>query len=130
MRQQMEAERRRRAQVAQAIGEAEAQVRMAEAHKRADVLRAEGRAEALRLQTDAEGAYLQRLSQLVGAENAARILVAQKTLEGFDRITASPANKVFLPNSMAGVLALPESTGDPARPEGGSPRPVSSGGAR
>lgn len=122
MRQQMEAERRRRASVAVALGEAEAQVRMAEADKQADILRAQGRAEAMRLVTQAESDYLKELAAKVGTDAAARILVAQKVLEGYERVSRNPAHKVFLPNQFTGVLALPADgthmgTDDPDSPD-------------
>ncbi|MFT5410641.1 MAG: hypothetical protein ACI9NC_003374, partial [Verrucomicrobiales bacterium] len=45
-------------------------------------------------------------SEAVGAEEAARILIAQKVIDGFDRISRNPADKVFLPSSMSGILEL------------------------
>lgn len=124
MRQQMEAERRRRAQVAEALGQAEAAVKVAEAEKEAEVLRAQGRSEALRLISSAESQYLQALRQHTTPEGAARILVAQKVIDGYTRITANPAHKVFLPASFQGVFALPaDEGGGQSGDGGGGPEP-------
>ncbi len=105
MRQQMEAERRRRATVADSLGKAEADVKLAEAEKQAAILRAEGRAKALATMGDAEAAYLAKLTQQTSSPLAVQILIAQKYLDGFEAISANPSDKVFLPNSFHGLLA-------------------------
>lgn len=106
MRQQMEAERRRRAAVAEAEGDALTELKVAEAERDAMVLRAQGRATALQLVAEAEAAYLSRLMQVTTAENAARIVLAQKYLDGIERISRNPADKVFLPNDFQGLMTL------------------------
>lgn len=117
MRQQMEAERARRAMVARAEGEAEAKIRVAEADKAAAVLRAEGRARAIELMAEAESMYLRRLQEHSSSSSASRILVAQKYLDGFDTISKNPASKVYLPNTFSGVFSLPVDS-DPSPPDG------------
>ena len=112
MRQQMEAERRRRATVADSAGKAQAEIQLAEAEKQAAVLRAEGRAKALATMGEAEAAYLARLSAHTTPECAVQILLAQKYLDGFDKISANPSDKVFLPNSFQGMLPSFISNGD------------------
>ena len=114
MLQQLEAERRRRATVAEAQGAAEAAVMVAEAEKSAEVLKAEGKAAALELISTAERQYLNRLVDAIGAENAGRVLIAQKVLETYGEISGNSANKVFLPNNFQGVFSLPTSNADPA----------------
>jgi regulator of protease activity HflC (stomatin/prohibitin superfamily) len=104
MRQQMEAERRRRATVADSAGKAQAEVQLAEAEKQAAILRAEGRAKALATMAEAEAAYLARLSSQTTPECAVQILLAQKYLDGFEKISTNPGDKVFLPNSFHGLL--------------------------
>jgi len=112
MLQQLEAERRKRATVAEAQGEAEAAVTVAEAEKSAEVLRAQGKAEALALISTAEREYLDRLRDAVGVENAGKILIAQKVLESYSVITGNPADKVFLPNNFQGVFSVPTDNSD------------------
>ncbi|MEM9657707.1 MAG: SPFH domain-containing protein, partial [Planctomycetota bacterium] len=115
MRQQMDAERKRRAIVAEAEGSAEAELRLAEAQKQAAILRAEGVAEALQIAAEAESNYLQRLSEKIGSEQAAAVLVAQRYISGFEVISKNPADKVYLPNSFNAVFNLPaesKSTGE------------------
>ena len=104
MRQQMEAERRRRATVADSSGKAEAEIKLAEAEKQSAILRAEGRAKALATMGDAEAVYLAKLNQHTTPQVAAQILIAQKYIDGFETISANPGDKVFLPNSFTGLI--------------------------
>ena len=106
MRQQMEAERRRRSIVAQAKGEAEQQIMLAQAKHKATVLLAEGEAKALELLAGAELKYLEQLGTVMDRESASRILLAQKMLESLEKISGNPAHKVFLPNDLRGMLML------------------------
>lgn len=111
MRQQMEAERSKRAQVANAEGAAQAEIRVAEAERDAAILRAQGRATALQMIAESEANYLAHLCQQVPAELAARILIAQKYIDGFDRISRNPADKVFLPNGYPALFDFDPSSG-------------------
>ncbi len=108
MRLQMEAERQRRAVIAEAEGRAAAEIRLAEAHRDAVVLRAQGEAQAYALRAEAEARYLARLQKVTTPENAAKILVSQKYIEGFETISQNDANKVYLPSSFSGLLGLGE----------------------
>lgn len=103
MMQQMDAERRRRAVVADAEGKAEAEVKVAEAEKKAAILRAEGRAKSLELLSKAEKIYLDTL----GSDAASQLLLAQKYIDGFEIISKNPADKVFIPNSFRGLFSFP-----------------------
>lgn len=109
MLQQLEAERRSRAIVSEAEGQAAATLRTAEAERDAAIARAEGQAKALQITAQAEKLYLDTLSQTVGASEATEILIAQKVLEGFNTISKNPGDKVFLPSSLQGVLELSSS---------------------
>lgn len=104
MRQEMEAERRRRALVSESQGRAESERVIAQSQRDADLLRAEGRAGALRLLAESESAYLEALAQVVGSDQAANLLLAQRTLQSYEAITVNPAHKVFLPNSVQQLL--------------------------
>lgn len=106
MLQQLEAERRSRALSSEAEGQAAATIKAANADRESAVQRAEGQAKALNIIASAERAYLDTLSESIGPQEAARILLAQKVLDGFDRISRNPADKVFLPSSMSGILEL------------------------
>ena len=116
MSQQMDAERKRRALIAEAEGAAEAEVRVAEAQKKAAVLRAEGQAQALELAAEAESHYLAKLTERIGGDQAAAVLIAQKYLTGFDTISKNPSDKVFLPNSFQALFALPTDKSRPQTP--------------
>lgn len=106
MLQQLEAERKSRALSSEAEGQASATIKAATADRESAVQRAEGQAKALGIIATAERAYLESLSEVIGAGEAARILLAQKVIDGFDRISQNPADKVFLPNSMSGIVEL------------------------
>ena len=106
MRQQMDAERKRRALISEAEGSAQAEVRVAEAQRDAAVLRAEGQAKALEITAAAEAQYLERLREKVPADDAVSILIAQKYLLGFEAISKNPSDKVFLPSSFHGILSV------------------------
>lgn len=106
MRQQMEAERRQRATIADSEGKAQAEVRTAKAEAEATVLRAKARAMAIRAIAEAEAEYLTRLSESIGAAEASRLLIAQKFLDGLERISQNPADKVFLPNGFQALLSM------------------------
>jgi len=117
MRQQMDAERKKRAAIAIAEGEANAAIQMAEAKRKAKILEADGaskalltiataKANALKVIADAETEYLHKLSEKVGASNAGQILIAQKYLDGFDIISKNQSHKVFLPNSFNGLFSI------------------------
>ncbi len=103
---QMDAERNRRAVVAQAEGQAEAAVTVAKAEKEAAILRAEGEAIATAKIAEAESFYLKRLKEQVGEAEATRIVIAQKYLSGFETITKGASDKVFLPNSFQGLFSI------------------------
>ncbi len=106
MLQQLEAERRSRATSLEAEGIAQATIKAANAEREAAILRADGIARALEITATAEKCYLDTLSASVGAEQASKILLAQKVIEGFERITKNPSDKVFLPASVKGILEM------------------------
>ena len=106
MLQQLEAERRSRAIAAEAEGSATATVRKAKADREAAIFRAEGQAKALDLIAKAEQDYLNTLAESIGKEEAAKILMAQKVLEGYALISEKPGDKVFIPNSVKPFLDL------------------------
>ena len=106
MLQQLEAERRSRALSSEAEGQAQATLKNAAADRDAAVQVAEGMAKALELTAVAERRYVETLAEVIGKDKAAEVLLAQKVLDGFDRISRNPADKVFLPSSMTGVLDL------------------------
>jgi regulator of protease activity HflC (stomatin/prohibitin superfamily) len=106
MLRQMDAERRRRAVVLDADGKASYDVRLAEAERQGAILRAEGRARALELLAEAEVNYLRLVGANIGTAAATQLLLAQKSLDGLQLMTQSPAHKVFMPNSIAGLLSL------------------------
>ena len=99
MLQQLEASRRAEAIKLEAEGKAFAVVQEAEAAKKAAILRAEAASASIKLVADGEQAYLAMLKETIGAEAAAKVLIAQKTLDVYKQATGDPAAKVFLPLS-------------------------------
>ncbi len=106
MLQQLEAERKSRALASEAEGQARATIKNAGAEREAAIKVAEGMAKALEVTAAAEKRYVETLAEVIGKDKAAEVLLAQKVLDGFDRISQNPADKVFLPSSMTGVLDL------------------------
>ncbi len=115
---QMTAERERRATVAKADGEREAAIMRAEGLKQSQVLAAEGRqqaaerdAQARERLAGAEAAATRMVAQAAadGGEAALRYFVAQKYVEAFSAMAASPASRlVVVPmeaTAMAGGIA-------------------------
>lgn len=111
MLQQLEASRRAEAIKLEAEGKAYAMVQEAEATRKAAILRAEATSESIKLIAEGEQAYLSMLREAVGAEAAAKVLIAQKTLDAYKTAVRDPAAKVFLP-----LTALPNVlTGESAK---------------
>lgn len=108
MMQQMTAERKKKAIIAESEGEAEAEIKKAEAEAKAIEIKAKARAEALKKITEAEQNYLAVLKNEVGEEKALKIIMAQKYIDGMQEITNNPANKVYLPNNFKGLINLKE----------------------
>lgn len=108
MRQQLEAERKSRAIAAQAKGEAEAILAKANAEKDASILKAQGLNESLKIVAEAEKAYLEQISSSVGKEEAAKILMAQKTIDGFAIISSKQGDKVYIPSNVGGFINFGE----------------------
>ena len=116
MRQQMDAERKKRAFISESEGQADAMVKVAESEKKASILIAEGRAKALEITAAAETAYLIKLRETkIAPELAAQILIAQKYIDGFGVITKNPADKVFLPNDFNGLFSIPAAAAKPSQ---------------
>ena len=99
MLQQLEAARRAEAIKLEAEGKAFAVVQEAEAAKKAAILRAEASSAAIKLVAEGEQAYLTMLKETVGPDAAAKVLIAQKTLDAYKQATSDPSAKVFLPLS-------------------------------
>jgi len=110
MRQQLEASRRAEAIKLEAQGKAFAVVQEAEAAKKAAIMRAEAASEAIKLVAAGEREYLNMIGELVGGEAAAKILIAQKTLESYRQISESPSSKVFMPLSTLPSVLMSENT--------------------
>ncbi len=104
MLQQMEAERKSRAIVSQAEGSATAVIKTAEAEKTAAILKAEAMQASLTIMAEAEKNYLETLIPSIGAEAAAKLLMTAKIVEGYEAISSNPADKVFIPSNMNGII--------------------------
>lgn len=105
MLQQLEAERRSRAIVAEAEGTAAAAIKTAEASKQAAIIQAEGVKASMAMIAEAENSYLQQVSAVVGPAKAAQLLLAAKAVEGYNIMTSNPAHKVFIPNNASGIIS-------------------------
>ena len=106
MLKQMEAERVSRAIALEAEGKSRAIRLNAEAEKDAAIMRAEATKAAMQLIAEAEAEYVAKLAQTIGAEGATRALLNRQALDGYKTISANPADKVFIPSDMPGVLNI------------------------
>jgi regulator of protease activity HflC (stomatin/prohibitin superfamily) len=106
MLQQLDAERKSRASKLEAEGQAKATVEIAKADRDAAILRAEGQAKALEITASAEKSYLETLATAIGADEANKILLAQKVIEGYSIISGNPGDKVFIPSNVQSFIEL------------------------
>ena len=106
MLQQLDAERKSRASKLEAEGQAKATVEIAKADRDAAILRAEGQAKALEITASAEKSYLETLATAIGADEAKKILLAQKVIEGYSIISVNPGDKVFIPSNVQSFIEL------------------------
>jgi regulator of protease activity HflC (stomatin/prohibitin superfamily) len=115
MHRQMKAERDRRAKILEAEGDKQAAINRAEGAKQAAILEAQGKAQAIKEVAEAE--KFQRLTVAEGEALAIKSvfaaihegeptndLIAIRYLEALKAIADGPANKVFLPMEVAGIM--------------------------
>ena len=115
MHRQMKAERDRRALILESEGDRQAAINRAEGSKQAAILEAEGKAQAIRSVADAE--KFQKLTVAEGEALAIKSvfgaihegdpsndLIAIRYLEALTAIASGPANKVFLPMEVSGIM--------------------------
>lgn len=104
MRQINEAKKRSAAIAAEAKGKAEAAIAQAEAEKRAAILKAESINESLKIVAESESAYIETLSKTISKEDAVKILLTQKTIDGFEILTSKPGDKFYIPSNIRGFI--------------------------
>ena len=115
MHRQMKAERDRRAMILEAEGDRQAAIERAEGSKRAAILEAEGEAQAIKNVAEAEkyrevtiakgeAEAIENVYGAIHAGNPTNDLIAIKYLDSLIAIANGPANKVFLPAEVSGVM--------------------------
>jgi len=115
MHRQMKAERTRRAVILEADGDKQAAITRAEGSKQSAILEAEGKGEAIKRVAEAE--KYQKLTVAEGEALAVKSvfsaihegdptndLIAIRYLEALKAIADGPANKVFLPMEVSGIM--------------------------
>lgn len=106
MMQEMTAERKKRALMAEAEGEASAEVTKANAEASATLIKAKAQADAIKLIAEAESEYILKLKENTNTEIAGQIIMSQKYIDGMKTISNNPSDKVFLPNSFQGMFEI------------------------
>jgi len=104
MLQEMEAERRRRAAIADAKGQAEAAVTAAHGAKEAMLIEAQGKKEQAAILAEADIVYYEGISGKLTEKEALKMLAIRKAQETYREMCASPAAKVFMPNTLVGMV--------------------------
>ena len=90
------------------VKEAMLQQMAAERAARAMALKAEGEKKAMEIKAASQKEYLTTLAEVVGADNAARILLNQQTLQAYDTICKAENAKVFLPTNLPASVTVRE----------------------
>jgi regulator of protease activity HflC (stomatin/prohibitin superfamily) len=139
MARQMKAEREKRAVITEAEGEKQAAIARAEGAKQAAILQADGRKEAAFRDADArerlagaEAKATQLVSDAIrdGNVNAINYFVAQKYVEAFGQLAASPAAKtVIVPAEMGALVGTLAGIGELVREAKRDGTPTPAGGA-
>ena len=106
MMQEMSAERKRRALIAESEGKAAAEIKLAEAQAQAIKIKAQADAQALRIKAEAEQEYIEKISEKVGEALAGQIIISQKYIDGMDTISRNASDKVFLPTGFNGLFNI------------------------
>lgn len=106
MMQEMTAERKKRALIAEAEGKAQAEITEAKAQAEAIFIRAKAEVNVLGLLAEADANYLATLKDELNSDKASEIIMFQKYIEGMKTITNNPSNKVFLPTNFKTALEL------------------------
>ncbi|WP_272149541.1 SPFH domain-containing protein [Tenacibaculum aiptasiae] len=112
MMQEMAAERKKRALIAEAEGRAQAQLTQAKSEAESNYIKAKSQVDVLNLMANAESNYLSRLKEEISAENASHVIMFQKYIDGMKTITSNPSNKVFLPTTFKGAFEIAAQNGN------------------
>ncbi len=102
----LEAEGAAAARICEAESEKQATLLKAEAEQQAIVLKAQGEREAAFLIADADQNYVRKLAEVLGESEAAKILLAQKTLQAYTALSDGSANKIFMPPPSAKQMIM------------------------
>jgi len=101
MRQEMTAERQKRALILEAEGKKQSEITTAEGIAESIRIKAKAEAEALKIKAAAEKEYLTQIIEKIGKENAGKVLISEKYILGMESISKNPSDKVFVPNNFS-----------------------------
>ena len=102
------------ANILEAEGHKESQIRKAEGEKDAAILRAEGLASARLAMADAEAEAVRRITAALPPGEAATYLLGLKYLEALPQLAQGKASTIFLPSEATGVLGALGQSGCPS----------------
>lgn len=104
MMQEMSAERKKRALIAESEGMAQSELTRAKAEAEANLIRANAQADMLKIIAEAESNYILKLKEHINGDAASQIILSQKYIDGMKIVSQNPSNKVFLPSDFNGRI--------------------------
>ncbi|WP_394747091.1 SPFH domain-containing protein [Spongiimicrobium salis] len=104
MMQEMSAERKKRALIAESEGMAQSELTRAKAEAEANLIRANAQADMLKIIAEAESNYILKLKEHTTGDTATQIMLSQKYIDGMKIVSQNPSNKVFLPSDFNGRI--------------------------
>lgn len=100
MMQEMVAERRKRALIAEAEGIRQSEVLKAEAQAQSLLIQADAKAKVREIESQGDCAYLSSLKEIIGLDKAVEVLKTKKIQEAIQVISKDPSSKIYLPNGI------------------------------
>lgn len=93
MMQEMAAERKKRAIIAEAEGLSKSMI-----------MKAEAEAKSMEIRGDSESDYISKITNSLDKKSALELILSQKYIDGMEVISAKKGDKIYLPNNFRGLI--------------------------